>query len=271
MTKEACPCFGLPILWQCIFSASDTNSIKGLSMARLFLTFNSQIISNHLTVAGRKITIGRGPDNTITIDHPAVSNHHAKIVHDERGVHLSDLGSTNGTMVNDERVMSCQLAHQDWVVIGKHIIVVDLYETLTLETATQMLRGGSSEISAADGTMLLDLNESQSFVQNFDFLSFISEKKEDFELSGRTIYIGKNKDADILIKGLWTFLTGEPSAIIEKHSGDYYLDYISGFLRPKVNNKAIEKPTKLNHQDVIKIGALKMQVHCTLLDFSSHS
>ena len=237
-------------------------------MARLFLTFNSQVLSNHLTIAGRKITIGRGSDNTIGIDHPAVSHHHAKIVHDEKGLHLSDLGSTNGTMVNDERVMSCQLAHQDWVIIGKHIIVVDLYETLTLETATQMLKGESSSVADADGTMLLEMDQSQSYVQNFDFLSFLSEQKEDFELSNRPVYIGKNKDADILIKGVWTFLSGEPTASIEKHSGDYYLEFISGMLRPKVNNKPIQQPTKLKHQDVIKIGALRMQMHCTSLDLS---
>jgi hypothetical protein len=240
-------------------------------MARFFLTFNNKILSNHLIVAGKKITIGRDPGNTIYIDHPAVSQKHVKIVHDEHGVQLSDLGSTNGTMVNDERVMSCQLAHQDWVLIGKHLLVVDLYETLSLEAATQMLNGDSSGVAEAEGTMLLDIDhvdQGQPNVQRFDFLSFISEKKEDFELSNRPVYIGKNKDADILIKGLWTFLSGEPSARIENYSGDYYLEFVSGMLRPKVNNKPIEKPTKLFNQDVIKIGALRLQIHRTFLDLS---
>lgn len=242
-------------------------------MARLFLTFKNKILSNHLIVAGKKITIGRDPGNTICIDHPAVSQKHVKIVQDDQGVQLSDLGSTNGTMVNDERVMSCQLAHQDWVLIGKHLIVIDLYETLSLEAATQMLKGDSSAVADAEGTMMLNMDhveqgQGQSYVQRFDFLSFISETKEDFELSNRPVYIGKNKDADILVKGLWTFLSGEPSASIEKHSDDYYLDFVSGMLRPKVNNKPIEKPTKLFNQDVIKIGALRLQIHRTFLDLA---
>ena len=242
-------------------------------MARLFLTFNNKILSNHLIVAGKKISIGRDSDNSICIDHPAVSHKHVKIVHDDNGLQLSDLGSTNGTMVNDERVVSCQLAHQDWVLIGKHLIVVDLYETLSLEAATQMLKGDSSAVADAEGTMMLNMGhvnqmQGQSHVQRFDFLSFISEKKEDFELSDRPVYIGKNKDADILIRGLWTFLSGEPSARIEQHSGDYYLEFVSGMLRPKVNNKPVEKPTKLFNQDVIKIGALRMQIHRTFLDLS---
>lgn len=105
-------------------------------------------------------------------------------------------------------------------------------------------------------------------MQSFDFLSFMSGKEEDLELSDRPVYIGKNKDADILIKGLWTFLSGEPAARIEKQSGDYYLEFVSVILRPKVNNKPIQRPTKLNHHDEIKIGPLKMQFHRTKLTLS---
>lgn len=234
-------------------------------MARLFLTFNNKVLSHHFIVSGKEITIGRGPNNHIIIDHPTVSQKHAKIVHDEQGLHLSDLGSSNGTMVNDERVMSCQLAHQDWVVIGKYLIVVDLYQTLSLEAAAQMLRAESSGVAEADGTMLLNIDATQPSTQSFDFLSFMSEKKEDLELSDRPVYIGKNKDADILIKGLWTFLSGEPTARIEKYSGDYYLEFVSGMIKPKVNNKPIQSPTKLNHYDEIKIGPLRMQFHRTKL------
>lgn len=232
-------------------------------MARLFITFKNKVLSNHPIVSGQEITIGRDSANTITIDHPAISQKHAKIVYDENGLHLSDLGSTNGTMVNNERVMSCQLAHQDWVVVGKHLIIVDLYETLSLEAAAQMIGGDSSSVSEADGTIMLNVDLSQPSARSLDFLSFMSEEKEDFELSDKPVSIGKNKDADIVIKGLWMLLSGQPSASIEKHSGDYYLEHVSGMLKPKVNNKSIKRPTKLKHHDVIKIGPLKMQLCCT--------
>jgi hypothetical protein len=148
------------------------------------------------------------------------------------------------------------------------LIVVDLYETLSLEAAAQMLRADASGVADADGTMLLNIDLSQPSTQSFDYLSFMSEKKEDLELSERPVYIGKNKDADILIKGIWTLLSGEPTATIEKHSGDYYLEFVSGMLRPKVNNKPIQKPTKLKHHDEIKIGPLRMQFHRTRLALS---
>ena len=239
-------------------------------MARLILTYNNKVLSNHMIASGKELTIGRDRTNQICIDHTAVSQKHAKITHDAQGLHLNDLGSTNGTLVNGERVLSSQLAHQDWVVIGKHLIVVDLYETLSLEGTAQMLEGKISGVAEADGTMLLnmDMVQSQSRVQQFYSLSFLSGQKEDFELSDRPVLIGKNKDADIKIKGLWAFLSGEPTARIERHSGDYYLEFLSGMLRPKVNDRPIQKPTKLKNHDVIKIGPLKMQVQCTSLSLS---
>ncbi len=242
-------------------------------MARLILTYNKKVLSNHLLASGREITIGRDPKNKISIDHTAISQHHAKIISDGQGLHLSDLGSTNGTIVNDEKVMSCQLAHQDWIVIGKHLMIVDLYETLSFEAAAQMLKAESSGVADADGTMLLNMehmNQVQSHVQILDFISFMSEQKEDFELTERSVSIGKNKDVDIAIKGLWTFLAGKPTAKIEKHSGDYYLEYVAGMLKPKINNTPIQRPTKLKDQDVIKIGPLIMQMHRTRLALSPY-
>jgi len=239
-------------------------------MARLILTYNNKVLSNHLLVSGRELTIGRDPKNKISIDHTAISQHHAKIIHDGQGLHLSDLGSTNGTIVNDEKVMSCQLAHQDWIVIGKHLMIVDLYETLSLEAAAQMLKAESSGVADADGTMLLNMDQVQSRVQILDFVSFMSGQKKDLELTEKPVSIGKNKDVDIVIKGLWTFLAGEPTAKIEKHSGDYYLEYVAGMLKPKINNTPIQRPTKLKDQDVIKIGPLKMQMHRSRLALSPY-
>jgi len=53
--------------------------------------------------AGRTvITLGRGPHNTVTLDLPQVSWEHARLSRDGGGVWwLEDLGSTNGTFVND--------------------------------------------------------------------------------------------------------------------------------------------------------------------------
>lgn len=64
------------------------------------------------------LTIGRVSGTTIRLEDPSVSGSHAMIsVHDGR-VFLADVGSTNGTFVNGERVTSAFVTPHDRVLIG---------------------------------------------------------------------------------------------------------------------------------------------------------
>lgn len=231
-------------------------------MARLLLTYKKELVRNHLIIPGSVATVGRDRNNDIVIDHPSVSKLHAKIRQDDQGLYLSDLGSTNGTYVNDDKVMECQLAHQDWVSIGKHVLIVDLYETLSLEATVQMLKAGSSGTADAEGTMMLDMKQGPSQWQSFDYLNFLSGEQKDLELSDKTVIIGRSAGADVVIGGLWSLLAGQPTATINKQGNNYFLDYVGGLLRPKVNGAPVKKPIKLKHQDIIQVGPVKLQLNC---------
>ena len=50
------------------------------------------------------VTIGRGPENTVDLVDLRVSRKHARLSRTPDGVVVEDLGSTNGTQVNGERV-----------------------------------------------------------------------------------------------------------------------------------------------------------------------
>lgn len=66
-----------------------------------------------------KITVGRLPDNSIQLDDGSISSHHAEIVFENGQYHLHDLGSTNGTFVNEEQVTDVILKHGDEVKFGR--------------------------------------------------------------------------------------------------------------------------------------------------------
>ena len=70
-------------------------------------------------------TIGRANDTDIRIDHPTVSSHHAQIRKISGGFELIDLGSTNGTFVNGQRISACRLRISDRVVLGAAQFVFD--------------------------------------------------------------------------------------------------------------------------------------------------
>ncbi len=66
-----------------------------------------------------KITVGRLADNSLQIDDGSVSSHHAELVLENGEYHLHDLGSTNGTFVNEEQVTDAILKHGDEVRFGR--------------------------------------------------------------------------------------------------------------------------------------------------------
>jgi pSer/pThr/pTyr-binding forkhead associated (FHA) protein len=231
-------------------------------MARVILTLNNKVIGSHQVLQGDQITIGRHPDNHICIDNLSVSGHHAAVRLDGQRLILKDLGSRNGTFLNNEPVTESQLAHQDWITIGKHICIVDLYETLSLEATENELKTRSSADHDADQTMLLKRDAVDQSSWGFDYLSFLTGNREDYELTEQRVSIGKDKDSEIKIGGFWSILAGEPSATIIKRQDDYFLEYVGGMLKPKVNGTTIEGSIKLNHQDIIKIGSVEVQIRC---------
>ena len=68
--------------------------------------------------AGQARRIGRVPDNDIMVPHPSVSRHHAELHTTLGGHRIVDLGSHNGTFVNEQRVSAATLAEGDTVGFG---------------------------------------------------------------------------------------------------------------------------------------------------------
>ena len=66
----------------------------------------------------RPVRMGRQADCDLLIDEPNASRHHAEIRPDGDGYLLTDLGSTNGTKVNDTLIDRYRLRDGDVVTIG---------------------------------------------------------------------------------------------------------------------------------------------------------
>ena len=66
-----------------------------------------------------QMTIGRGPDNAIVCDMDNVSRTHCKIYVSAGGNYVEDMGSTNGTFINDEELSSRRkLKNGDFIKVG---------------------------------------------------------------------------------------------------------------------------------------------------------
>lgn len=67
--------------------------------------------------------LGRHPDSDVLLDDITVSRRHAEVVRTAEGYLVRDVGSLNGTYVNQHRVEEAALRHGDELQVGKFKLV----------------------------------------------------------------------------------------------------------------------------------------------------
>jgi predicted component of type VI protein secretion system len=243
-------------------------------MARLIFKFKDRILNVYPLPQNRSLTIGRRPGNDIVIDNLAVSGHHARIEDQGEGFAIVDLQSKNGTFLNGDPVQASPLQHEDSVIIGKHTLVVDLTDSIEVDTHSGAGSGFGDSPAAfvEDQTMMLDTPVAhpksgeevppppEPVHPEIDLLTVLSGGAGELTLSHTPITIGKNTDADFVIGGLWGLLSGSPAATINKQAGDVFLRFNGGLIKPKRNGASVKGTIRLNHEDIIDVGPLKIKV-----------
>lgn len=77
-------------------------------------------------LAGGVIMIGRGADCQLILEDDYVSTRHARVVSTPNGIYVEDLGSTNGTYVNGQRITApTTITLADTVRIGKTMMKLE--------------------------------------------------------------------------------------------------------------------------------------------------
>ncbi|GMU86710.1 MAG: hypothetical protein AMXMBFR48_19510 [Ignavibacteriales bacterium] len=99
----------------------------GISVGVYFITNQKQLeikllslsTNKELTLKGKSHLIGKGTGSGLKINDPVVSRKHARIAFnsDSKSWHLTDLGSKNGTYVNDSKIRQVKLSPGDIITI----------------------------------------------------------------------------------------------------------------------------------------------------------
>jgi pSer/pThr/pTyr-binding forkhead associated (FHA) protein len=242
-------------------------------MAKLYLKFEQSVLKE-IPLTQAAATIGRLPDNTLQIDNLAVSGHHAKIYWNDGHYVVEDLGSLNGTYVNNKRVGKATLIHGDQVLIGKHVVEFKNEGSLALGASAPKAGPPAPKL---DATVVLDTRQAQEMIaekrvpaaaaysvtgapvpakERIGLLTVLEGKTDQtkYVLTGKMTMIGKSSMATIQLKG---FFAPTTAALISKRDGKYFVAPSEKKIKLKVNGEDVTTQRELIAGDVIEVGKLK--------------
>ena len=192
-------------------------TVEGVEVRQVYLTKD-------------RTTLGRAPDNDIVLQNPAVSGHHC--VFDLKGlaeVHVEDLGSTNGTFVNNTRVSRRKLDDED-------VIAISSFRIRYLMTKSDSGFGATAAMTQVPSASPVHAC--------FRVLS------------------GSSAGLEVPVnKAVSTF--GKPGvaiiAVSHRRTG-YFAAHLAGEQEPLLNGKPLgHDPVLLAHDDVLELAGTKMQ------------
>lgn len=100
------------------------------------------------TLEGDQITIGRDSTNTITINDAEISRRHARLSFQGGKYVLEDLGSTNGTFVNGQRLAGPRVLKPGEVVsFGEQIVLV--FDATTFDPGATVVSPRAAAVPSA--------------------------------------------------------------------------------------------------------------------------
>ncbi len=204
-------------------------------MSKLTLSFKGKVLKVFPLKEGESF-IGSDPGCEIHIDSLAVQARHARVsTHGETSI-LRDLGTAEGTYVNNNRVQEHTLKDDDLIRVGKHTL------TFTFEPPIQ-----SAEVAEApledEPPPILAATKKTAWLQ---------------------ILTGQNVGKTISLSRSLTNLgkPGVQTAVIVRRNDGFFLSHLEGEVPPTVDGISIgDHSWQLEDGQTIQIGNVRMQFY----------
>ncbi len=206
--------------------------------------------SRHIELTLETFTIGRKADNTLAIEDPAVSGHHARIVKVQAVFFLEDLKSTNGTAINGKPITRHQLHDADVITIGQHRLVFQ--ESTTASTAAP------TPSVDLDRTMVLRGTDRTPDEPALTAKVLIVAGKTDrleYPLTKQVNVIGSQDGAVIRLTG---WFAPKSAATIARRGHSYSISPSQGTKSLLVNSKDVVGQEDLKDGDQIEVAGVKL-------------
>jgi ABC-type multidrug transport system ATPase subunit/pSer/pThr/pTyr-binding forkhead associated (FHA) protein len=201
-----------------------------------------------------EITIGRDPSVDLTLPSPSVSRRHARLSRQGDGYMLEDLGSSNGTFLNGERLVERRhLKSGDQIRLGKAI-------TLIYEAPTDLKKTVASRSPAMPADALKTELEQNINIEELEaappklIVSIAGGSSQTYSLTRPILTLGRVEGNDIVVPS--PIVSGQ-HARLERLNGGYQLVVVPQAKNPVLfEGRPLDGSRVLHNGDVLRIGSL---------------
>ena len=213
-------------------------------------------LSNDATIIGRA-------KGDIVIDDKEISSTHCQIQIIKGEYHLFDMNSTNGTFLNNERIIKAKLKEDDVITIGQTMIVFKLKDEAVTRTVSTVFQVASKQSHQTGKVSVVDtLIESAAFNQSLPeiklYVTYGDGSTDQLIFNQEVIYIGRassfgkfDSDSEISRKHLKIKINSLKELFVEDQGSTNGV---------KLNGQKIKGIHKITNRDIVEIGSCKINV-----------
>ena len=226
--------------------------------------------AREILLSGQDVVIGRDPQADLVIPSPLVSRRHARLYPEDGYYLVEDLGSTNHTFLNGQRVTGpTRLQAGDVLQIGQAIrlayVAPAAKESTEEETQLDLLARTALEAAPlGEATMLAEEGlPLEDGPPPFLVASFPGSEARTVTLAGDRLRLGRAPDNDLVVPS--PIVSGHHAVLERDRQGGYLLRLEPGARNPVYHNGTpVERQVALHDGDLLRIGGQDPGVMVTI-------
>jgi len=218
--------------------------------------------SKEFELTRSEIIIGRDPNVDLSIPSPSISRRHARLMREGDGYTLEDLGSSNGTFLNDEQLVQRRsLKSGDHIRLGRAVTLTYEAPTALKETVIPGSPAMSVNVMQTELEQSINFDESKAAPPKL-LVSIAGGSSQTYSLTRPILTIGRVDGNDIVISS--PIVSGQ-HARLERVNGGYQLVVASQAKNPVLfEGRPLDSSHLLQHGDIMRIGGLDPGMMVTL-------
>ena len=213
-----------------------------------------------IELVNAEIVMGRDSGVGLTFPSPGVSRRHARLMREGDGYVLEDLGSSNGTFVNGERLAGRRLLKSgDEIRLGQAVSITYEAPLPQVDPAQTAVRSAPASLPYSGMQTVIGEEPPPSMGAATSappqlIVSIAGESARTHTLTRPVLTIGRGEESDIPIPSA---IVSRQHARLEKVNGGYQVSALPEAKNPILfEGRPLEGARLLRHGDTLRIGSL---------------